>query len=73
MSKEGYGGDFFYCYSRRCALFIRAMGIPYVEIGTHPITKSTYSKFYKSERLNEVLELWNTVKYKFDDNYKEVQ
>lgn len=66
LHKNGFGGDYFYCYSRRCALFIRSMGIPYIEIGAHPITGSIYSKFNKSDKLNEILKLWDSIKYKFD-------
>ena len=51
------GGDYFYCYSRRTALFVRAMGIFYEEIGEHPVTGSVCTKFRKTKKLNEVLKL----------------
>ena len=61
------GGDYFYCYSRRTALFVRAMGIFYEEIGEHPVTGSVYTKFRKTRKLNEVLKLQDQIKYRFDD------
>lgn len=61
------GGDYFYCYSRRCAFFIRAMGIFYEEIGEHPTTGSVYTKFHKTKKLNEILKLWDDIKYRFDN------
>ena len=53
------GGDYFYCYSRRCAFFIRAMGIFY--------EGSVYTKFHKTKKLNEILKLWDDIKYRFDN------
>lgn len=67
IDKEGPNGDFFYCYSRRMALFIRAMGIQYVEIGEHPITKAPYTKFYKSKKLDQVMSLWREIRYQYDN------
>jgi hypothetical protein len=61
------GGDYFYCYSHRMALFIRAMGIYYEDIGKHPKTDAVYTKFRKTEKLNKILNLWNEIKYIFDD------
>lgn len=61
------GGEFFYCYSLRTALFVRAMGIRYEEVGEHPETGAIYTKFLKTKKLHEVLKLWNKIKYRFDD------
>lgn len=61
------GGDSFYCYSHRMALFIRSMGIYYEDIGEHPSTGSIYTRFRKTKKLNEVLKLWNQIKYRFDN------
>lgn len=61
------GGDYFYCYSRRTALFIRSMGIFYEEIGEHPTTGSVYTKFRKTKKLTAILKLQNEIRYRFDD------
>ena len=61
------GGDYFYCYSRRTALFVRAMGIFYEEIGEHPVTGSVYTKFRKTKKLNAILKLQDEIRYCFDD------
>lgn len=61
------GGDYFYCYSHRMALFIRAMGYRYEEVGEHPTTGSVYTKFRKTKKLNAILKLWNEIRYRFDD------
>ena len=63
---------YFYCYSRRCALFIRSMGIFYDKIGTHPVTGAIYTRFEKTQKLMSVLKLWNEIKYRFDSPAEEV-
>lgn len=61
------GGDYFYCYSRRMALFIRSMGYFYEEIGQNDRTEAVYTKFRKTKKLNEILKLWDKIKFSFDD------
>ena len=61
------GGDYFYCYSRRMALFIRSMGYFYEEIGHNDRTEAVYTKFRKTKKLNEILKLWDKIKFRFDD------
>lgn len=61
------GGDYFYCYSYRMALFIRAMGYRYEDIGEHPSTGAVYTQFRKTKKLNEILALWDRLKYRFDN------
>lgn len=61
------GGDYFYCYSRRTALFIRAMGYRYEDVGEHPVTGAVYTRFRKTKKLNNILRLWDKIKFRFDD------
>ena len=64
---KDWGGDYYYCYSRRVALFIRSMGYRYEDVGEHPYTGAVYTKFRKTKKLNEILKLWDKIKYRFDD------
>ena len=61
------GGDYFYCYSHRMALFIRAMGYRFEEVGEHPYTGAVYTKFRKTKKLNKILNLWDQIKFRFDN------
>lgn len=53
----------FYCYSNRLSHFIRAFGIHYIEIGLNKNTNTKYYVFEKSERLDNVISLYNDVKH----------
>lgn len=35
--------------------------------GEHPTTGSVYTKFHKTKKLNEILKLWDDIKYRFDN------
>lgn len=54
---------YFYCYSKRMAHFIRAFDIRYVNVGMNEKSKTRYYIFNKSERLDKVIQLYNSVKY----------
>lgn len=53
---------YFYSYSYRLSLFIRSFGIKYINIGVNQNTKNKYYKFEKSDKLDNVLALYNEVK-----------
>lgn len=55
--------NYFYCYSMRMSHFIRAFDIKYVQIGINHKTKTKYYVFEKSERLDNIISLYNKVKY----------
>lgn len=54
--------DIFYCYSKRMSLFLRSMKEKYIAVGENQKTHVKYWTFYKSERLDTLIELWNTIK-----------
>jgi hypothetical protein len=56
--------DIFYCYSKRMSLFLRSMKEEYIAVGENQKTNVKYWTFYKSERLDSLIELWNTIKNK---------
>lgn len=55
--------NYFYCYSKRMSYFIRSFGISYLSRGVNSNTHMPYCKFEKSERLDEVIRLYNEVKH----------
>ena len=55
--------QYFYCYSKRMAHFIRAFDIRYVNVGINEKTNTKYYVFNKSERLDKIIQLYNSVKY----------
>lgn len=56
--------NIFYCYSKRMSLFLRSMKEEYIALGENQKTHVKYWTFYKSERLDSLIELWNTIKNK---------
>ena len=56
--------NIFYCYSKRMSLFLRSMKEEYVDTGTNQRTHVRYWTFQKSERLDMLIELWNSIKNK---------
>lgn len=56
--------DIFYCYSKRMSLFLRSMKEEYIAFGENKKTHVKYWTFYKSERLDNLIKLWNTIKNK---------
>lgn len=53
--------ELFYCYSRKLKHFLKMNNLSYVSRGTHP-NGNYYWCFRKSQKLNEVLELWKRYK-----------
>lgn len=53
----------FYCYSTKMSYFIRSFGIRYIEIGINVKSGTRYYVFQKSERLDKIISLYNSVKY----------
>ena len=46
------------------SLFLRAMKEEYLTVGRHPKSNVRYWTFNKSQRLDELIELWNQIKNK---------
>lgn len=55
--------QYFYCYSKRMAHFIKAFDIKYINIGINKRTNVKYYVFTKSEKLDKIIELYNKVKH----------
>ena len=53
----------FYCYSTKMSYFIRAFDIKYVEVGFNAKSGTWYHVFEKSEKLDKVISLYNSVKH----------
>lgn len=56
--------NYFYCYSKRMCLFLRSMKEEYLTIGKNKNTGIKYWTFKKSERLDYLIKLWNSIKNK---------
>lgn len=56
--------NIFYCYSKRMSLFLRAMKEEYITVGVNQKTNVKYWTFNKSERLDNLIALWNEIKNK---------
>ena len=56
-------GDNFYCYSSRMAHFIRAFDVKYEKVGFNKNTQTKYYIFNKSKKLDEIIQLYNNVKF----------
>lgn len=55
--------DKFYCYSNRMAYFIRSFGVKYLDVGFNAKSNTKYYVFEKSERLDKIIALYNSIKY----------
>jgi len=53
----------FYCYSKRLFYFIRSFGIDYLSSGINGNSRNKYYVFEKSQRLDKIIALYNTVKH----------
>ena len=56
-------GKYFYCYSSRMAHFIRSFDIKYLDVGFNAKSGTKYYVFEKCQRLDEIIKLYNQVKY----------
>ncbi|KAI4445113.1 hypothetical protein C823_007620 [Eubacterium plexicaudatum ASF492] len=59
---------YFYCYSYKLMCFLKSYGFRYVFKGKNSNSKSTYYAFKKSVDLDNVIILWNTIKYKLKEH-----
>ena len=55
--------ELFYCYSKELYHFILSFRERYVSIGINRNTHTKYYSFHKSERLDRIIELYNSVKH----------
>ena len=55
--------NYFYCYSKRMYHFIKVFGVNYVSGGINKNTKRKYYVFSKSEKLDKIIALYNTIKH----------
>ena len=53
----------FYCYSDRLFHFIKAFSVDYISIGVNKNTHKKYHVFEKSEKLDKIIALYNSVKH----------
>ena len=58
--------DYFYCYSYRLMYFIKSNGINYVKYGFNKNNNLKYFMFERNDKLNNVLDEWNNIKFKED-------
>lgn len=55
--------DKFYCYSKRLYHFIKAFDTSYLYIGFNQNSHNKYYVFKKSEKLDRIITLYNSVKH----------
>lgn len=55
--------DKFYCYSTKLLYFIKSFGISYISTGFNPSSHNKFYVFPKSEKLDQVIALYNEVKH----------
>lgn len=55
--------NYFYCYSKRMFHFIQAFNISYLNSGINHNTGVKYYVFEKSQKLDDIIKLYNKVKY----------
>ena len=58
--------DIFYCYSNRMNYFLMALKFRYISSGVNNTTNKEYWTYHKSEKLDSAIELYNSVKHKFN-------
>lgn len=56
--------NIFYCYSKRLMYFLKSMEMPYVSFGVNHNTNTKYWTFEKSERLDDLIKIWVSIKNK---------
>ena len=60
--------NIFYCYSFRLAYFIKSQGTDYLFKSKNKQNNLTYYAFQKSQKLDQIIMLWNKLKSKEDKN-----
>lgn len=63
---ESQQNEYFYCYSLRLYHFICAFGGRCEGSSINHVSNSRYWTFFKSEELDRVIELYNSVKHKYN-------
>lgn len=58
--------NIFYCYSDRLYHFLSALGFRYESIGVNNNTNKKYRVYNKSEQLDSAIELYNSIKHKYN-------
>lgn len=56
----------FYCYSTRMYHFLTALQFIYISVGINNNTNKRYWVYNKSEKLDSAIELYNSVKHRFN-------
>lgn len=56
----------FYCYSNRLSYFLMSLKFRYVFVGVNKNTNKKYWVFEKSEKLDDAISLYNSVKHKYN-------
>ena len=56
----------FYCYSNRLSYFLMSLKFRYVSVGINKNTNKEYWVFEKSEKLDDAISLYNSVKHKYN-------
>lgn len=56
----------YYCYSRNLHYFLMALGERYISSSVNKTSNVRYWTFQKSEKLDQKINLYNSVKHKFD-------
>ena len=57
---------FFYCYSDRLYHFLASLKFRYESIGVNGNTHKKYCVYKKSQDLDSAIELYNSIKYKYN-------
>lgn len=57
--------NIYYCYSKKLYYFLLALGERYISTSVNKNTNTRYWTFHKSERLDEKIQLYNSLKYKY--------
>ena len=55
--------DKFYFYSNRMHYFIMSFGLKYIDCGINKNTHARYYVFQKSDRLDQIISLYNSIKH----------
>ena len=55
--------NYFYFYSKIMYHFIKVFDVNYVSVGINKNTKRKYYVFPKSEKLDKIIALYNTIKH----------
>lgn len=54
--------DVFYCYSKKMAYFLRSFDQRYISTKVNINSGMRYWTFAKSDRLNDLIQLWSSIK-----------